>query len=754
MEAKALRHALSRLLAVVLAAGGMAVAAAAPGAAEGDQTISGTASPIWQTNNEVHAMAVSGGTLYAGGTFTTVRPPGSSTTTGRTYLAGFSTATGALTSFNVTLNGRVRALDVSPDGTKLYVGGDFTTVNGTTRNRLAAINLPAGTLATGFTANANAAVTSLKATATALYVGGDFSTLAGAAKARIGAVNATTGANIAGFAASTDNRVYTIAVDEDEGRVLLGGSFLTINGVSQPYIGSVDSATGASRPWAANGLGNCQLTVKKILNVDDHAYVTAEGGPPGCWEGVYKANVADGSIVWEDECLGAGQALAAIGSQIYFGSHTHDCARVPGGFTGPNNNNAFIWYRLNVLNAGTGDIGHWTPNTNAAGTTSVGPQVMATDGSQIFVGGDFTNVNGTAQQGLTRFAVKGVNTAPTTPGAPTATAVAPGHVKISVPGTSDRDNGTLTYQLFRDAGTTPIATQAVESWPYSLPKVTFTDTAPGAAGASVRYRVRVSDGSALTGYSAYSATVTVPASAPAAFASTVTGSSPWWRFNDLTDSSGNGTQPLLQGGAAVGQPGFLTGDGALATDGATGYAAAASPQVLGASFTVSTWFRTTGRLGGGLLGYSDAQTGAGTSSDRVVWLDNDGKVVAGIRTAATGGGPGARIAFARSPLTYRDGAWHQVAATYNGTTLLLYIDGQQVASATGTAANPLAAGGYLRAGYVNLGQFNTVFGRNFRNRPAPSSHFFDGSIDETAAYPVVLTAGQIAQQYVSGAAGS
>ncbi len=84
-------------------------------------------------SSAVHALAISGTTLYAGGQFTTVN--GSTT---RNNLAALDTTTGIATSFNPNMSSTVRALAIS--GTTLYAGGVFTTVNGSTaRNRLASL---------------------------------------------------------------------------------------------------------------------------------------------------------------------------------------------------------------------------------------------------------------------------------------------------------------------------------------------------------------------------------------------------------------------------------------------------------------------------------------------------------------------------------------------------------------------------------------------------------------------------------------
>ena len=95
---------------------------------------------------------------------------------------------------------------------------------------------------------------------------------------------------------------------------------------------------------------------------------------------------------------------------------------------------------------------------------------MATDGNQLFVGGDFTTVNNQPQQGIAIF--------PT--GARLGLPVEPDHRAdrhqhldrrrhVSFPAVSSQDIGTLNYKIFRDGGKTPIATLTATSWPWALP---------------------------------------------------------------------------------------------------------------------------------------------------------------------------------------------------------------------------------------------------------------------------------------------
>ena len=92
-------------------------------------------------------------------------------------MLAYDLTTGALiTSFAPTFNAQVRSITVTPDGTKVYVGGEFTQVNGATRNRVAAFDPPTGALlAVQRRTSTRASRSSRRRTAT-LYIGGIFST--------------------------------------------------------------------------------------------------------------------------------------------------------------------------------------------------------------------------------------------------------------------------------------------------------------------------------------------------------------------------------------------------------------------------------------------------------------------------------------------------------------------------------------------------------------------------------------------------
>ena len=85
--------------------------------------------PTVQVNGIVWAQASAGDIVYAVGNFTTSRPPGAAPNT-QTSPAGnviaYNIRTGERVPLALSLNGAGRSVALSPDASKLYVGGDFT----------------------------------------------------------------------------------------------------------------------------------------------------------------------------------------------------------------------------------------------------------------------------------------------------------------------------------------------------------------------------------------------------------------------------------------------------------------------------------------------------------------------------------------------------------------------------------------------------------------------------------------------------
>ena len=108
-------------------------------------------------DGQVNAILQMGTKVVVGGTFTQVRRAGFLRVFTRNYLFAFDMETGVDRS---QLRApcwmpTVEELAPGPDGTSVFVGGDFGTVNGQNYKKLVRLNLADGSIVTSFKANAN-----------------------------------------------------------------------------------------------------------------------------------------------------------------------------------------------------------------------------------------------------------------------------------------------------------------------------------------------------------------------------------------------------------------------------------------------------------------------------------------------------------------------------------------------------------------------------------------------------------------------
>lgn len=124
-------------------------------------------------SGDVHALATSGATVYAGGNF--LNADGSTVNRIATWNGTSWSALGS------GMPSSVRTLAVAPDGT-LYAGGSFETAGGVSASRVASWN---GTSWNALGAGANNQVISISLTGSRLYAGGTFTSAGGVSASRV-----------------------------------------------------------------------------------------------------------------------------------------------------------------------------------------------------------------------------------------------------------------------------------------------------------------------------------------------------------------------------------------------------------------------------------------------------------------------------------------------------------------------------------------------------------------------------------------
>ncbi|WP_308166519.1 LamG-like jellyroll fold domain-containing protein [Actinomadura sp. NEAU-AAG7] len=735
-------------------------------------TVSADPLPTWQVNGVVWSMVTVGGTVYATGDFSKARPPGTAEgdtrEVARSNILAFDLATGDLiTSFDHALNGQGLRVAASPDGRRVYVGGEFTQVDGKPRARLAAFDTATGALDEGFAPQVSSIVRGIAATNSKVYFGGNFFNVNGKSRTRLAAVNASNGANDDTWRPTADdNEVFALAMAPSGDRVVIGGRFQKINGAARVGIGAVNTTDGASVAWSSRPIPTKQDSthfsyVTDLYVAGDTVYGAADGEGGHWFDGRFAAKAATGDLVWLDNCYGATYGMFVQGQSVYSVSHAHDCASL-GAFpeTRPQS-----WQRAlaeTTFPTGTDkappgansnysgqpipSLLHWFPTLTPGTFTGQSQAAWAVTGNDDFVamGGEFPRVNGKAQQGLVRFALKAKAPNKTGPlngemGTPTAKALPDGSVRLGWKTTWDMDNASLKYEVLRDDGTTPVGSVEKASTFWNQPSAAFVDrTAP--AGAHT-YKIRAVDSTGNRVTSAASAPATA-AGTPGPYSGEIGGDGPsaYWRLgessgpgydyvggNDLTFGSG---VTRSQTGAISGDPDRAVKFGGTST-GTAASGAAAAPQ----NFSIEAWVKTTSKTGGKIVGYGSAASGLSTRYDRHLYMTNDGRAVLGVY-------PGSAKTI-QSAAGLNDGKWHHVAGTLDADAgLKLYVDGQQKA-ADASVKTAEAYAGYWRVG-----------GDNTTGWPAkPSSDFLNGTLDEVAVYPRALTAAEITRHHGLGTGG-
>lgn len=356
-------------------------------------TLNNVADPTYQTNGRVWSIVTVGGTVYIGGDFTSVRPPGAAAGTSevpRARLAAFDSATGQLLDWNPGADKTVQTLAASPDGQTIYVGGAFGVVGGVVRKRVAAVDATTGVV-TAFKANTNYKVYAIAPTSTRIYLGGSFTAVNGAPRSRLAAVG-TTGAVDPSWAPSVDGPVRTIKLSGDASTVYVGGTFSTVDGQSQANLAKL-SASGAIQSWTTHP----NYPVWDLVVTSSAVYVGGNGS--GGHAGSYSL---DGVRGWVTQTDGGVQAIELFDGVLYVGGHfdnvcVGDTVGSTSGFTCTDS--FATRHKLLAVDPSTGALDPWNPSANSP----LGVFALYASANQLHVGGDFTRIHSRLQQGYAAF---------------------------------------------------------------------------------------------------------------------------------------------------------------------------------------------------------------------------------------------------------------------------------------------------------------------------------------------------------------
>jgi hypothetical protein len=526
LSAAAAGAVLAAALVIVQAPGATADSAPAdPADPSSPVTVTADSLPTVQIDGVVWQQTIIGDTVYAVGKFSTARPAGAaagSQTTPRNNILAFSLSTGRLiTTFTASLNAQGLAVTASPDGKRLYVGGDFTQVNGKAASRVVALDPTNGAIIPGWAPVVSGSVRAIAATPDTVYLGGSFNAVGSTARSRLAAVRASDGGLLAWQPKAAGGNVNAMVVAPDRSKLVVGGGFTTLNGGSQPGfgLGAVDAVNGGNLATPVNDAvrnagSNAAITSLSSDGTSWYgtAYINVANSGTGNLEGSFAADWSNLDIKWIDDCRGDSHSVFANNTAVYKAGHSHDCGKI-NGFpeTTPKS-----WHRaLAYSKAATQTLTRpstrfpsflgkpaptllvWFPDldTGTATGQNQGPWAVTGNDQYVVMGGEFKNVNLRAQQGLSRFAISAI--APDKEGPrsssaatnPVLTSPSAGKINISWQSNWDRDNSRLSYSLYRDGKV--INTRTVSSRFWYRPTVAYLDSVP--PGSAHTYRVLVTD---------------------------------------------------------------------------------------------------------------------------------------------------------------------------------------------------------------------------------------------------------------------
>lgn len=416
---------------------------------------------------------------------------------------------------------------------------------------------------------------------------------------------------------------------------------------------------------------------------------------------------------------------------------------------------------------------NWFPNLTAgtfAGKTQAAWSITASS-RYVVLGGEFPAVNGLAQQGLVRFAIR--SSAPKKVGpqvtngtsTPIVTQSAARTTRVSWTTNWDRDDTTLRYEVLRDGVTVARAVASNTFWN----RRTLTVTDPVIPAVTYRYAIRATDpdGNVVT-----SPSVKVQTASSSAYPDLVRadGAEHHWRLGSPAgrpqspDSLG-GDDLTLPPSAKAGATGAVREDRDTAVT-LVGDAATSATEISTRTTTVEGWFKLgQGRTGlvaaltssAGASGSStgpasvpatpatpttgetspdDAQTPrtqtpapsgeettSGPTLTRALYVDTTGRLRGGLAADQT---------VLTSPVSVTDGAWHHAALVVAADRVSLVLDGTVVDTTAPAAASTATDGHWIVGGAVPT------------DWPRAGTAGLSGTLDEVAVYPVALTVATLA----------
>lgn len=279
----------------------------------------------------------------------------------------------------------VEAVETSADGSVVYVGGSFTSVNGVARSNLVALDAVTGAVIETWRADTDETVRDIEVAADRIYVAGSFTSIDGQARRRLAALTPA-GDVILSFNARPDWTIRDIDVSPDLTKVYAVGGFTTIGGANRSnHAAELLASNGDATSFNPALKGG--IAIASAISPDGRRFLfSTENNSVFAY-----APAVSNQPVWVNKGGGDTQAIAvSTTGEVYIGGHFHRMNAV---------NGAHATGELASVRLSDGAVTGWRPDLIG----DMGPWIIEIHGAKVVVGGDYSTAGGRQTGGFTRF---------------------------------------------------------------------------------------------------------------------------------------------------------------------------------------------------------------------------------------------------------------------------------------------------------------------------------------------------------------
>jgi hypothetical protein len=409
-----------RRLALTLSALAAVVMVQAFAVAPSALAVSAVPDNTWNVVGTVFATARSenGKTLYIGGRFNEVRSPSGGASVRATNVAAIDVATGAAKPGwrpRVTGNRAIVHSLAVKDG-KVFIGGNFSAVNGQPRQNLAAVSAANGSV-TSFRPEISKTtktpyVYALLASDSELYAGGLFNRVEGQRGfANLAAFDLRTGKLDGGWTPRTNNKVRDLEFGRNQASIFVAGRFTHVDGsdgtqADRQSVARFRTDTGNLHPWAIPR-GTIDAPQQGWdLTVTRSTLYGGFGSSTNFVAAFHLDTGNKGGQIWRFATVGNVQTIALSPNhrRLFFGGHFGTNRREQKVCRGRYPGGRYLSGLASVNSANGRLYCGWIPQLRPSFRNGNGARSMTTTGgNRLWVGGGFDHVNRTDQRNLARF---------------------------------------------------------------------------------------------------------------------------------------------------------------------------------------------------------------------------------------------------------------------------------------------------------------------------------------------------------------